>query len=178
MSEAHITSIEALATFRNALIIFLEKADRALNEVSDQVGRMRSWTQFDQPNHWLMECRRRKRALGQAEAELFSARLSQWSDNEAHLKIAVKRHRAALEEAENKLRRSKRWAIDFDQRVSPLVKKVETLRVILEQDMPRALAFLDNATELMHRYTESSGPGEGPAERAEPSTSPEEQTMP
>ena len=69
-------------------------------------------------------------------------------------------------------------AIDFDQRVAPLVKKVETLRVILEQDMPRALAFLDSATELMHRYTESSDPGDRPPEPTESSTNPEEQTSP
>ena len=174
MSEAHITSIEALAAFRNALIVFLEKANRALNEVGDQVGRMRTRTQFDQPNHWLSECRRRKRLLSQAEAELFSARLSQWRDSEAQLKMIVQRHRTALEEAENKLRRSKRWAIDFDQRVEPLLSKVETLRIIFEQDMPKALAFLDNTIDLMHRYTDSSRPEEKLPRPTDSSINPEE----
>lgn len=173
MSEAHITSVEALETFRNALIIFLEKANRALNEVGDQVGRMRTWTQFDQPNQWRLECRRRKQVLGQAEAELFSAMLSQWNENTAQLKITVKRRRDALEEAENKLRRAKKWALEFDQRVTPLVKKVETFQVILDQDMPKALAFLNNATELLHRYTESSGPKANPPALTEPPSSSE-----
>jgi chromosome segregation ATPase len=154
LSKAHITSVEALETFRNALIIFLDKANRALGEVHDQVGRMRAWTQFDQPNHWQTQGRRRKQALEQAEAELFSARLSQWQENEAQLKMIVKRHREALEQAEEKLRRTRKWAVDFDHRVTPLVKKVDTLRVLLEQEMPRALAFLENASDVLHRYTQ------------------------
>jgi len=160
LSKAHVTSVEALEAFRNSLVLFLEKANRALNEIGDQVSRTRTWTHFDQPNHWLNECRKRKRTLDQTEAELYTARLSEWNENTAQLKIIVKRCRLAVEEAETKLRQVKKWGRDFDQRVTPLARKVDGLQYLLEQDMPKALAFIDSATTNLRRYTESSRPTE------------------
>jgi len=163
MAEANVTSVEAIEAFRNSLIIFLEKARAALHDVSDQVGRTRTWVQFEQSSHWQNERRRRARALEQAEAELFSAKLSQWTDSAAQLKITANRCRAALSEAEDRLRAVKRWGRDYDQTVTVLAQKVEGLAHIVNHEMPKALAYLDNTAGNLHLYSESFGVSKGAA---------------
>ena len=168
--QANVTSVEAIEAFRASLILFLDKANRSLHDVSDQVSRMRNWTQVEQSQRWKAECRRRKQALDQAESELFSAKLSSWQDSAAQLKMMVSRCSRSLEEAETRLRHVKRWSREYDRRVDPLAKKVETLQHIIDQDMPKALAYLDNAAGHLHAYAESFAPptstGAGPSSAA------------
>src|SRR6478609_6022587 len=73
---ARITSLEALETFRSALIIFLTVSRRSCDEVVQEVRRTRLWLQQDQRQHWEHQIRKRRKLLDAAVQELFSARLS------------------------------------------------------------------------------------------------------
>src|SRR5271170_2137284 len=104
-NQARVTSTDALESFRASLIVFLAKAHRCVDDVSDEVRRTRVWLQHDQRVHWEGEFRRRTKLLGQAEQELMSARLT--NDNEGAMMLrqaAVSRARRALGEAEEKIR--------------------------------------------------------------------------
>ena len=43
--QAKVTSTEALGAFRSSLILFIETAGNALDEVRDEVRRTRTWVQ-------------------------------------------------------------------------------------------------------------------------------------
>src|SRR5258707_2447270 len=102
--QARITSIDALESFRASLINYLTTAHQHLDGVSDDVRRVRGWVQTDQRMHWQGELRRRLRALELAEQELFSAKLSGLRDNLTTPELAVRKSKAAVAEAEEKLR--------------------------------------------------------------------------
>jgi hypothetical protein len=150
--RAHVTSVDALESFRSTLIVYLTKARPTLDEVSSDVQRMRGWLEGEQRMHWENELRRRGRALQEAQQALFSSKLSKLSDASAMEQMAVQRTKRALEEAEAKLRTIKQWNRVFDNRVGPLVKQMEKLQTVLSNDMVQAVAFLKQAIDTLHNY--------------------------
>jgi chromosome segregation ATPase len=174
-TNAQVTSIDALGDFRSDLIVFRATAMRALDEASAEVSRTRQWIRHDQRLHWEGEIRRRQKKLDQAQQELMAARLSSLQDNTSAQQNAVNKARAALHEAEEKLRAVRYWDQNFDLAADPLVKQLGALRTVLEQDMPKAIAFLANAQRALDVYSEkhdTTGP------QTEPAPAPEEQENP
>lgn len=174
--QARVTSIEALEAFRAHLINYLQEAHQHLDSVTDDVRRMRGWVQMDQRTHWQAEGRRRARALELAEQELFSAKLSGLRDNLTTQELAVRRARAAVEEAEDKLRNVKRWTRNFDHEADPLLKRVDGLRQLLDHDMPKAISYLLQAQTTLEDYAQTApastaapAPAEAPPSPSEPS---------
>ena len=120
-----ISSIETLEAFRSRLILFLDKAGSAMDDAGDDVRRTRIWLQQDQRLLWEGKVKRLRKQLEQAEAELFTSRLSAMTEHSAARQMAVTRLRRLLREAEEKLKLVKKWNRSFDNAVDPLVKKLE-----------------------------------------------------
>jgi len=167
---ARITSSEAIGLFRARLAVYLSKAKPLLDGATEEYVRTREWIRTDRRLHWESEARRRKRQLENAEQALFSARFSNLREVTAAEQAAVHRAKAALEEAEEKLRQVKRWSLDFDEKAGPLAKQIEQLRTMVSGDLARALLYLDGVIKAVEAYAETrpaglSGAGE--AARAE-----------
>ena len=163
-TQARVTSIDVLETFRAALIVFVTKARRSADNGTDQARRMRAWLQNDQRMHWEGEIRRRKRALDQVVQELYSARLAGQSDLIAVRQLAVRKARRIVEEAEGKLQNVKRWNQNFGTVADPLLKKIDSLREFMDHAMPDAIAYLSNAQKSLEAYAEDIRPaGDAPA---------------
>ena len=161
--RAHVRSVDALESFRANLIVYLSKARPTLEEVSSDVQRMRGWLEGEQRTYWESEFRRRTQALQEAQAALFSSRMSRMREASAAEQMAVQRAKRALDEAEAKLRVVKQWNRVFDNRANPLVKQMEKLQTILAHDMVHAVAFLAQAIQTLDAYAEVAPPTAIPA---------------
>ena len=175
--RAHVTSVEALESFRSNLIVYLTKARPTLEEVSSDIQRMRSWLDSEQRLHWENELRRRSRAWQEAQQALFSAKLSNLRDASSMEQMAVQRTKRAVDEAEAKLRVLKQWNRVFDNRVGPLVKQMEKLHTVLANDMVQAVAFLTQAIRTLDAYAgvappPATGPAPAESKSAEPEIKP------
>ena len=157
-TQAKVTSLEALEIFRAGMIIFSDKAHSAVDQISDELRRTRSWIQHDQRQRWESEVRRRSRILGQAEQELLSAKMVGVLDNLSVQQMAVRRAREAFDEAEKKLRNVKRWARDFDGAAEPLAKTLDSFREVLVHEIPRGISFLLQAQKTLETYSELRAP--------------------
>jgi hypothetical protein len=175
--QAKVTSLDALEAFRSATIVFLTKGKRAVDQATDEVRRTRQWVEGDRKLFWETEFRKRSRALERAEQELVSARFSEFNETMQLQKAAVRKAKAALDEASDKLRNIKKWTHNFDGVFDPLVKRLDTLRQYLEHDMPKAVAYLGQAQITLESYTEigSGGPADAPPTEA---TQPQDQIHP
>ena len=171
--QAKISSLDALELFRTSLIAFLTRAHRSVDEVGDEVRRMRGWLQYDQRTHWEQEIRKGRKLLDLAEGELMTAKLSNLRDNISAQQNAVRKAKEALDHAEKKLRMVKKWARDFDGATEPLTKRIESLRSLLDYDLPKALAFLVQAQKTLEAYAETAPKLSGPAPAADPAPSSE-----
>jgi len=108
----------------------------------NEVMRTRSWLQTDQRAHWENQVKIKRRELEQAQAELFSARISKLEQASAAQQMAVQRSQRAIHDAEDKLRLLKKMGRELENRSEPLLKLVEQLHGFLSTDMVRATAFL------------------------------------
>ena len=162
-NQVRVTSIDVLESLRSALIIFMTKARRSRDDTSDEVRRTRMWLQHDMRFRWEGEVRLREKKLGQVEQELLSAKLSGLRDSLIIQQNAVRKAKAALEEAQAKLRMVKKWNRDFDSAADPLVKRMEGLRSYLDFELPDAIAYLVQAQRTLEAYTESPAPEPAPA---------------
>ncbi len=162
--QAKVTSTEAIESFRTCVILFLAKAKRAVDDVTGEVMRTRNWVQSDQRMHWEGELRRRRKKLEQAQMELMSARLSALVDTPFAQLAAVRKAQAEVDEAEGKLRMVKLWTREYDRLTGPMVKRLESLRGVLEEDMPQAIAFLVGIERTLQAYadTHSTAPAIAP----------------
>jgi len=152
MPGAHVTSTEAIESFRAALIVYLSKARPILEDACDEVVRTRQWLQHDRRVHWENQLRRRNRDLENAQQALYSSRLANLRAETTAEQAAVLRAKRAVTEAEEKLKLVKRWTMEFDQRVGPLVKQLEQLRTMLSNDMPKAAAYLSQVLKTLEAY--------------------------
>lgn len=152
MSGAHVTSLEALERFRSSLVLFLERANLVLDEVSEETKRTRIWLQTEQRLKLAQETKRRERELERLEQELFSARLSDLAQKKTGAQMLVNRKRRELRELEETRRRAEAWLRNYDSTVEPEARKVEKLRHHLDTDMARAVAFLTEAVRQLDAY--------------------------
>jgi hypothetical protein len=158
--RAHITSVETLDEFRANLIIYLTKARTTLDDVNSEVLHTMNWLQNDQRAYWQQQVRRRSKALEHAQQELFGARLSDLRHSADAEQAAARRARQALEEAQDKVRLVRRWSREFDSRIEPLAKQMDSLRNILSIDMKHAVAYLGQVIKTLADYAGIAPPQE------------------
>ncbi len=168
--QAKVTSIDALETLRSQMILFMTAAHRSVDEVNDDVRRTRMWLQSEQRPHWEREIRKRTKLLGDAKAELLTARMSGLRQNSQVQEDVVRKAKRALDEAEEKLRAVKTWMRNYDHAVDPLVKRLEGLRFFLDYDMPKGLAFLVQAQRTLEAYASIGTPASTSAPAASAAT--------
>jgi hypothetical protein len=166
-TQAKVERLDALETFRSALIQFIARGRQQTNETLENVRRMRNWLSQDRRPFWEAEIRRRRHKLDEAEALLFSARMSPLKEKTFKQEEDVRRCRAALAEAEEKLRNVKRWTRDYDSVVEPMTRPIDRFRETLEVDLPKGVLFLVNAIKTLEDYTQMR-PTSGEAPPAAP----------
>ena len=160
-TQAKVTSTEAIQSFRSAMIVFMTKAKRSLDDASDAMRRTRQWVTHDQRVHYEGEHRRRRKALEQAEQEMMSARLAGTSQNAImQRQMAVAKCQRDIADCENKIRKLKSWSMNFDASADPAIKRVDKLRHTLEE-YKKAVAYLDAIQKALDAYTESARPAGG-----------------
>lgn len=157
--RSHVTSFEAIESFRASLIVFLSKARPTVEEISNELVRMRVWLESDQRNYWDKEIRLLGRQLEQAEQELFAARLSKLQTASVAQEMAVQRLKRKLREAEEKQQITRKWSRALEDRTHPLIKEVESLHTFLVNDMVRAVAYLDQVVKTLEAYADVAPPG-------------------
>lgn len=166
--QAHVTSVDALAAFRSSLVIYISSGGNALDEVRDEVRRMRTWLQIDQRAFWEGKLKRLRKQLEQAESELFTSRLSAMTSHSAARQMAVTRLRRQVRETEERARVVKKWIRNFDSLVEPLLKKLDSMQHYFKSDLPKAVAYLAQTERTLDDYarmsSENSEGESGPAE--------------
>ena len=146
--------------FRAALIVFVSQARPALEEISSDVTRTRLWLENDQRRVWEGERRARNKKMEQAQQELFTARLSDFQETTSLLQMTFNRARRAVQDAEDKLVRLKKWDHELDNRAAPLLKEVEAMHSFLTAEMPKAIVYLSQVIRALDAYTDAGAPGD------------------
>ena len=151
--QAKVTSVDALTAFRASLVLYMGSVGNALDEVRDEVRRMRTWLQVDQKSYWGGQLKRLRKQLEQAEAELFTSRLSAMTSHSAARQIAVTRLRRLVRESEERAKLLQKWIRNYDTLVEPLIKKLDGMQHFASHDLPKAVSSLAQAERTLDDYT-------------------------
>jgi len=161
MSEfARVTSIEELTEFRADLCTFGERAQEGLSSVQMAIQRTLEWLD-GQDKYWQREVRRWDEAVAQARAELARRKMIRIGDRvpdctEQEDILRKARHR--LEEAEDKLARTRRWLPAFRRSVDEYHGPARQLGGFLEAEHARALALLQQKIDALEAYARPTAP--------------------
>lgn len=152
--QAHVTSFDAIETFRAELITYLSKTRPIVEDACDEVARTREWIENDRRVYWENQARRRERILEDAQQALFSAKLSNLRDVRTAEQMAVLKARRAVDEAHGKLRKIRKWMREYDNKLQPLLKELEHLRSLLAVDLPKAALYLTQVVKKLEAYAQ------------------------
>ncbi len=166
--QARVTSIAELEAFRASLVRFIEQSRRALDDVTGEVRRTRGWLDSDRTLHWDREIKRARRALDQAEQELYSANLSSIKTSDSFRKMAVLKARRRLAEVVEKRKTVKHWREVFDQETGPQLRHVEALYDKLARGLPAGVVSIGESIRALEAYAETRRPA-----RPKPEPTPE-----
>jgi chromosome segregation ATPase len=155
---ANITSVEALDSFRAALVLYLNKARPTLDEINSEVVRLRVWLESDRRVYWEKQVRRCALKLEEAKQAVFSAEMSNLRETTSAERAAVTKAQRDLAEAEQKLTHVKKWISDFESRVAPLSKQLERLQSFLSSALPQASVHLAQSIKSLEQYANIAPP--------------------
>lgn len=160
MSQARITSIQALEAFRAEFAEFLVDAQDALTGVEMEIRRAEAWLQ-DQQKHWQAEIRKRTEDVQRAKSEL-SVRNYQNRDGHGmgntDQKKALRLAQIRLEEAEAKLANCRRWGPQLHHAIHEYHGPARLLAGSLDTEGVQALALLGNKLAALEAYLKLAVP--------------------
>jgi hypothetical protein len=159
--RAKVSSIEAIESFRANLIVYLEKARAALDDVSDEVSRTRAWLSDERRGYWENELRIRNRKLEEKQAALFTSRMATLKNVTQTELTAMTKAKRERDEALARIELIKKWTKQYDSRVQPVGKDIDKLRDILVKHMGQAVAYLARVTETLSAYADIAPPEYG-----------------
>ena len=162
MEGAKVASIDALRSFRAALIKFAETTGSALTDADADVRSTLIWLERDQRTYWTGQIRKRHDALERAKEALRHKQLykgpagGRQSDVD-EVKMVAK-CKAALEEAERKLENVKKSIARLNKQMMEFTGQTTRLSTTVQAEVPAAVGELDRMVTLLDQYVSMSTP--------------------
>jgi hypothetical protein len=158
--SARVNSIDALKQFRASLCRFGVDAKDAIGATELEIRRLFDWLEH-QHKHWLREVRVRQEEVVRAKNDLIQRKYSQrdgrgpgYTEQEIALEVAIRR----LREAEAKVEKVRQWGHQLPRHVSEYEGPSRQLLGMLDADLARAIAILDDKINALEAYAAMAPP--------------------
>ena len=159
--QARITSVESLDRFRASVKEFQLTGLRALGAMNQDVQRMQSWIEHEQPPVWRIRIRKIEAEVNNARSDLERARISRPNDSprmfldmQKALEKALRKQRQAME----RIQLLKKWSRKIDHEGMLLRAGTQSLTTILEVDMNQLASKLKVLSRHLEAYLRLSAP--------------------
>jgi hypothetical protein len=171
--SAHVSSLDAVKAFREALCTFRVDAQAALCSADTEIRRFLDWVK-GQLQFWQRRVRECQDEVVRCKTVLAQRRWGHTEGRgpgttEAELDLRKAQHR--LQEAEAKVQTVRRWLQQLPQALLEYDGHARQLGGWLESDLRQGIAVLDRKLDALEAYVHlSAGPAPGPeaAPPAEP----------
>ena len=170
-SGARVDSIDALKVFRVALVKFGEEANAALASAEAEMTRMVGWLERDQVSYWNFQLRKRQEGLSRAQEALRQKKIFPDAAGRFPTPVeeekAVRKWKAAVEEAEVKLAHCKKYARLLQKAIMDYKGGVQRFSADVQVETPNAVARLGMMVEKLEAYVAlNAGAGYSPVREA------------
>ena len=153
--SAHVGAISAISELRGRFVEAGEAISRTVDECVSQAARTLTWVQGPQTEHWKRQKRKREQKHASAKSDLERAKIAK-PDADPRSFVdqnrAIKKTKAAIEEAEQKVRAIKRWSRELERQLTLFRGGIRPLSGAAEVDLPRAARWLKALEEHLGGY--------------------------
>lgn len=156
--SAHITSTEAVAALRTALLQFVAEAQHALTALQLEARRPVEWLDHDRTLYWPREMRKASDRVAEARLELQRCEMTiSGEDRRACVqeKKQLQKAKARLEMTEERIRTVRRWKFEMKKAVEDFETQLARVQRYLENDIPIAAAELQRMILALEAYTQT-----------------------
>jgi len=156
-SPAHVTSVDALAALRAALLKFEAGARDAVTLLQLEVRRAVDWVEQDRRRYWPEQVKQASEQLVEARNELERCQLHYGSEEAPSCYEQRKRFERAkrrLRYCEEQVRVVKRWMRSLRQELVEFEGQLAQMTNCLDADLPRAITALSRMLGALQRYTD------------------------
>jgi hypothetical protein len=155
--SANVTSIEALKRFRVAIQQYEQDTRAAITELVLEMRRAIEWIEIDRARYWPHQWRVASEAVTEARVSLERKQLTADSSDSPSCyeeKKALHQARQRMRLAEDKIRIVQRWQVNCKQESDELQGQLAKLGGLLEANLPRAIAALEQMIQSLDAYAQ------------------------
>ena len=166
MTSANLTSTDALAAFKAALIQFATAASDAVVQLNLQARRPIEWIDHDRAQYWPRQVQRAADAVSEARLALQRCELTIDGDSGRSCydeRKALEKAKRRLQESEEKVQAVRRWRALIRKEIEEFEVQAARLQQYLDSDFTRSLAALDRMAAALDQYVQPGGPASGHA---------------
>ena len=160
-STANVTSVEALSSFRAALLRFAEDAEAALVALDLEGRRPVDWVEDDRTRYWPQQARRASDNVSEAKLALERCELRVSGEDTRYCydeRKALEKAKRRLLLAEAKIQAVRRWRGQMHKEFEEFQVQIARFRRYLESDLPRAVAAVERMAGSLGKYVEAGTP--------------------
>lgn len=153
--SARVNSLDALKALHAALARYGPEAQEALGAAEIEIRRVFDLL-HDQLKHWQRQVDKRREDVNRARADLTHARALRQGERSGYVEqeIALRKAQNRLREAEEKVVVCKRWLLHLPQAINEYEGPARRLAGLLDADLKRGLAVLEDKIAILKAYTE------------------------
>lgn len=156
--SADVRSIAAVEDLRTALARYGSAVNDAMAELELEIRRSLDWVEHDSLQAWKLEHERRSRKVERATAELASARIAAYDERAPAItdhRVALRRAKERLEEAEEKIKTVRRWTRKVHEEVDDFRGPQQQFAELAATTIPAGLAELERMIAALQAYVDT-----------------------
>jgi hypothetical protein len=161
-TQANVLSVEVLQRLRTAMVRCHEEMGLALSEADSEVDRAVMWVERERVMHWRGRIQRLGEEVNDARSALFRKE-TVTSSKESRPSVvdekkALERAKARLADAEQRLQRSRAWAVSLPRDQALYKGGTAALAGMVERELPAAIAALERMSLALEAYQRGPAP--------------------
>jgi hypothetical protein len=160
--QANITSLHVLDDLKAALAVFLEEGELALSEAEGEVRRAIDWLARDCQTYWQNVIRKKQEEVTVCKSALFRKQITPSpNDQKASVvdeKKALQKATMELEDADKRLKATKKWAIELERQYAIYKGAVQPFSASIDRDLPHAIARVTRMIRALDDYLRTPSP--------------------
>ena len=158
--QVRVSSFEAVAAFRAALIGFIEASSAALSAAESDIRRTLTWLETEQVPHWKKVVREAGQQVEQAKTAYREKALYKDATGARHTAIdelrALRKAEARRDEAERRAQATRRNLRELQRDLTVYQGGIQRFRNMLTGQLPLAAEELTRVIEQLERYVHAS----------------------
>lgn len=163
MPSARVTSVDAIVSFRAAVIAFLDRGPAAMGSLRQETHRTMMWLEQEQPRYWQEQIRHGFDRVASARSALDACRLRTVAGHRSACieeQVALRKAKERVEYCQQQAEVTRRWAIRAREEADEFLGKIAPLDRSFQQEVPNMVAVLERMILAIEAYQDVIGDAE------------------